>query len=208
MKKILITLLTSVFMAGMVSMAHSSSCLNSDMQLNGFAADACSGPNSGNDSAGGLNDLGYSDSLFRGNEFTFVAKDETLNGQASSIGELDGIYFSLRSTGGTSGTWYLTWSGASLPATVDLVAVLKGSSSWSAYLFDNELLNATGSNGTGDSWAITFTNNGGQIPDLSHLTLYARDVEQTPVPEPGTMVLLGAGMLGLAIFGKRRMNRE
>lgn len=29
-----------------------------------------------------------------------------------------------------------------------------------------------------------------------------------PVPEPGTMMLLGFGMLGLAIFGKRRMNRE
>jgi hypothetical protein len=29
-----------------------------------------------------------------------------------------------------------------------------------------------------------------------------------PVPEPGTMMLLGIGMLGLAIYGKRRMNKE
>lgn len=33
-------------------------------------------------------------------------------------------------------------------------------------------------------------------------------IEVAPVPEPGTMVLLGAGLLGLAIFGKRRMNKE
>lgn len=29
-----------------------------------------------------------------------------------------------------------------------------------------------------------------------------------PTPEPGTMVLLGLGMLGMAVFGKRRMNKE
>lgn len=29
-----------------------------------------------------------------------------------------------------------------------------------------------------------------------------------PVPEPGTMMLFGIGMLGMAIYGKRRMNRQ
>lgn len=33
------------------------------------------------------------------------------------------------------------------------------------------------------------------------------DIDGTPVPEPGTIMLLGAGLLGLAVFGKRRMNK-
>jgi hypothetical protein len=34
------------------------------------------------------------------------------------------------------------------------------------------------------------------------------DITMAPVPEPGTVLLLGAGMLGLAVFGKRRMGKE
>lgn len=30
----------------------------------------------------------------------------------------------------------------------------------------------------------------------------------TPVPEPGSMIMLGIGMFSLAVYGKRRMNKE
>jgi hypothetical protein len=53
---------------------------------------------------------------------------------------------------------------------------------------------------------------GGKNIILAWETTCANDViyEQVnnPVPEPGTMMLLGFGMLGMAIYGKRRMNKE
>jgi type 1 fimbria pilin len=47
----------------------------------------------------------------------------------------------------------------------------------------------------------TFSSTGGNTSTIGF-------VAESTVPEPGTMVLLGIGMLGLAIYGKRRMNKE
>ncbi|MBV5338836.1 MAG: DUF4114 domain-containing protein [Deltaproteobacteria bacterium] len=42
--------------------------------------------------------------------------------------------------------------------------------------------------------------------DYDDMVVGVTDV--SPVPEPGTMLLFGIGMLGLAVYGKRRMNKE
>lgn len=51
--------------------------------------------------------------------------------------------------------------------------------------------NAAGNSGNPTGLRVEFTSNDG-----------------TPVPEPGTVMLLGFGMLGLAVYGKRRMNKS
>lgn len=55
---------------------------------------------------------------------------------------------------------------------------------------------------------IVSSNLAGNINPLEPSDPDAFHIAVAPVPEPGTMVLLGAGLLGLAIFGKRRMNKE
>jgi hypothetical protein len=52
-----------------------------------------------------------------------------------------------------------------------------------------------------DVITIAFTGAGETVSLDANLTV-------VPTPEPGTMVLLGIGMLGLAVYGKRRMNKE
>ena len=48
---------------------------------------------------------------------------------------------------------------------------------------------------------IAFTTAGEIVSLDSTLTV-------APVPEPGTMMLVGLGMLGMAVYGKRRQNKE
>jgi len=55
-----------------------------------------------------------------------------------------------------------------------------------------------------DDWIIAFEDHLTGDYDFNDATFLIKDI--TPVPEPGTMMLLGAGFLGLAIYGKRRKN--
>jgi len=41
---------------------------------------------------------------------------------------------------------------------------------------------------------------------LGNIRGFDTAAEAAPVPEPGTMMLLGAGFLGLAVYSKRRKN--
>lgn len=46
-------------------------------------------------------------------------------------------------------------------------------------------------------------NNGGNIPTISHLSLWNPSTETPPIPEPSTVFLLGLGLLGILGLGRK-----
>lgn len=182
-----------------------------DMSFNDVSASDCYGVVTGNDPGSAINDLAHWKTPEV--EWTLLVKsDIDLNG-GIGYGNLSGIAFTLSASAGTEGFWTLNaldtngLAYANLPATVDFVGVLKAGTGFAAYFFDDMVVSAD-NNGT---WAIAFNNNGGQVPDLSHLSLYTRiDMSggiPAAIPEAQTyaMMLVGLGLVG---FMARRRTRQ
>ncbi|MFT4518795.1 MAG: hypothetical protein ACI9JM_001180 [Halioglobus sp.] len=112
-----------------------------------------------------------------------------------------GVTFELTAdVNATSGSWALSWSETGtpgLPLTMDFVFVTKAARDWGAYLFESITFTTSPLTGNG-TFEITWANNGGNIPGLSHASIYGRAVEgdpPQPVPGPGTLLLLALGLL-------------
>lgn len=174
------------------------------------ASDDCEGPFSGNNSQENINTYDSGSLLFGGTAWGNELKDD---GAPSTLNNVLGFNWTLSSPNtGTSGIWTLTLQDANpndlinLPIFVDFLVVLKGSTTWAGYFFDDrEIVNAS-NQGT---FTIAFENNGGQIPGLSHMSLYLRegsddDLPPERIPEPSAVALLGVGLLGMGLARKGR----
>ncbi|MBV9892413.1 MAG: PEP-CTERM sorting domain-containing protein [Rhizobacter sp.] len=165
----------------------------SDVTFAGLASDACVIAND-NAQSGPSGDTSGFDGTF-GTGWSLLGKLPPASGTST----LSGVNFTWGFTGsGTGpGTWTLT---ADRNVTLDLVFAMHAGSYTGAFLFDDQALVA----GQTGSWRIDWINKGEQNPSYSNLTLFARDIMVTSVPEPETYALMLAGLGIMGFIARRR----
>lgn len=179
------------------------STADATLSLNGGAAiesDACnlSNDGSGGNTNGTLLGTYYSPTYGTGN-FTQVLQGATINGVTFTS-----ISF-VANVAQDTGTWTFNWTGG--PASLDLAVGIHASNRAGTFLFDDRGLVAN-SSGSG-TWEINWLNNGGNVPDFSNFSFWARtgggDVPGPgPLPEPAMLGLLGLGLAGIVAARRRR----
>jgi PEP-CTERM motif len=144
-----------------------------------------------------------------------VTLDDAANGSATgATNVLGGFQFTLSgitaATGGTYTLGIIDTNGLgtppNLPFFLDFVLYLKGGQAdTAAYLFDDTLVDTSG----GGVWNVTFLNNGGNIPNLSNISVYVREGKDPnfpgdEIPEPASLALVGLGLLAAAATRRRK----
>jgi hypothetical protein len=176
-----------------------------NVTLAGGISDGCDisigNPQSGKN---GGSSSGFSDNFGAGWSLLSKVTGSSVS-SAASTATFGGVAytFQFNENAGTEkqGTWSISVDKA---VTVDLVFAVHASNRAGAFLFEDQVLStATGSN-TG-TWTISWLNNGGQVPDFSNLTVFARDQHISAVPEADTyaMLLAGLGLVGLVARRRR-----
>lgn len=192
-----------------------------NVTLNGAAADGCYGVEAGNLQSSAVSNSTFNSAVSDPAGPWYVATNpwqyvDASNGDPLAFRTIEFEIQNLTGSGATR-AFTLAWEDVSLGVPLDysfyldLAVAIKAADRWATWFFDQVLFEADGS--AAGSFTITFSGPGGgpngpPLAGFSHMLVYARNGDPlyppeqprppTSVPVPGTVALLGIGLLGLA----------